>query len=74
MKVDREIDVVGKACPIPLIALAKEVRTMLPGQTVSIRGNDPIFQQSVEELCRSRGIAIREATREGKVVTMILQL
>ena len=26
MSIDREINVVGKACPMPLIALAKEVR------------------------------------------------
>ena len=31
MACDRDIDVVGKACPMPLIALAKEVRTLTRG-------------------------------------------
>ena len=40
---DRVVDVTGKACPMPLVALAKEVRTMQAGQTVKITGNDPIL-------------------------------
>lgn len=45
MVIDRDINVVGKACPMPLIALAKEVRTMARGQTVRVTGNDPIFEE-----------------------------
>ncbi len=74
MLVDRDINVVGKSCPLPLIALGKEVRTLQPGQTVRITGNDPIFESSIAELCRERGLAIHETTRSGRVVSMVLEV
>jgi len=74
MSVDREINVVGKACPMPLIALAREVRTMEHGQTVSITGNDPIFEESIFEFCREGSHDILETSREGKTVTMVIRV
>jgi tRNA 2-thiouridine synthesizing protein A len=72
MSVDIEINVVGKACPIPLITLAKEVRNLEQGQTVRITGNDPIFEESIVEFCREGCHEIMETKREGKTVTMII--
>jgi TusA-related sulfurtransferase len=71
MIVDKEINVVGKACPIPLITLAREVRGMQQGQAVKVVGNDPIFESSVVDFCQERGFGVRETTREGRTVTMI---
>jgi len=70
MAVDKEINVLGKACPTPLISLAREVRGMGAGQVVRIIGNDPIFESSVVDFCQERGHAILETARDGKVVTM----
>jgi TusA-related sulfurtransferase len=69
---DREIDVVGKACPMPLIRLAREVRDLRPGQTVRITGSDPIFEESIVEFCRERRHVILETTRDGRVVSIVL--
>jgi len=74
MTVDKEINVVGKACPIPLIALAKEVRGMDKGQVVRIVGNDPIFEPSIVDCCRERGFTILETTRDGRTVSIIFAL
>lgn len=74
MAYDKELDVVGKACPMPLITLAREVRNMQKGQTIRIKGNDPIFEESIIELCCEGGHEIIETTHEGKVVTMVLKL
>lgn len=74
MVVDRDVNVVGRACPMPLIALAKEVRTMAPGQVVRITGNDPIFEESIVEFCRERSHEILETSREGKIVSMLLRV
>ena len=38
MSVDKEINVVGKACPMPLIALAKEVRNLEAGADCADHG------------------------------------
>jgi TusA-related sulfurtransferase len=74
MAADKEINVVGKACPLPLIMLAKEVRGMRAGQTVRITGNDPIFESSVVEFCREGQHPILETQREGKTVTILLKV
>ncbi len=74
MFVDNEVNVVGKACPMPLIALAKTVRTMRQGQAVRITGNDPIFEESIVEFCREGRHEILETKREGKTVSMIIRV
>lgn len=74
MSADREINVVGRACPMPLVALAKEVRSLQPGQIVRIVGNDPIFEESVVEFCRERGHKIVETARDGTTVNMVIRI
>lgn len=69
--VDKEINVIGRSCPIPLIALTKGVVGMHPGQVVRITGNDPIFESSVVDCCQERGYTILETTREGRTVTIV---
>lgn len=74
MTEDKTINVVGKACPMPLISLAKEVRAMQPGQTVRITGNDPIFEPSVIEFCREGNHEILDTKREGRIVSMLIRV
>ncbi len=70
MTVDKDLDVVGKACPIPLITVAKEVRTMQKGQLLRIIGNDPIFEVTILDFCREGGHEVTETIRDGKKVSI----
>ena len=74
MHVDRAVDVVGKACPIPLIRAAKEVRGMLKGQILRIVGNDPLFEVTIIDFCREGGHEVLETVRDGKMVNMVLKV
>ena len=74
MTPDRDINVIGKACPMPLIALAKEVRTMHQGQIVRITGNDPIFEETIAEFCREGRHEIMETNHAGKTVSMLIKV
>lgn len=74
MAADRLVDVMGKVCPLPLITLAKEIRTMQKGQMMSIVGNDPIFEDSVIDFCREGGHELLDTHREGKIVTIVFQV
>jgi len=65
---------VGRACPMPLITLAKEVRAMQQGQVVRITGNDPIFEETVVDFCCEGGHELVETAREGKVVSMVIRV
>ena len=74
MPYDKEIDVIGKACPLPLITLSKEVRNLVKEQTVQITGNDPIFEETIIEFCREGEHEILETTREGRTVRMVIKV
>lgn len=74
MTVDKDINVVGKACPIPLITVAKEVRTMQKGQLLRIIGNDPLFEVTILDFCREGGHEVQETSRDGKKVSIILKV
>ena len=74
MHIHKEINVVGKACPMPLIALAREIRTMEKGQTVKIVGNDPIFEESIVEFCQEGQHEILETESVGKIVSMVIRI
>lgn len=74
MTVDRDIDVIGKACPIPLITLAREVRSLRKGQLLRIIGNDPMFEESVLDFCREGGHEVLETSRVGKKVSIVFKI
>jgi len=74
MTVDKDIDVVGKACPIPLITVAKEVRTMQKGQLLRIVGNDPLFEVTILDFCREGGHEVQETSRDGKKVSILFKV
>jgi TusA-related sulfurtransferase len=72
--VDRDIDVVGLACPFPLISVAKEVRAMRKGQVLRIIGNDPMFESTILEFCHEGGHEVRECLRDGNKVAIIFMI
>ncbi len=73
MEIDSEIDVTGKVCPGPLIAIAKAVRNLEKGALLRITGDDPLFEESVLDFCKEGEHEIVETTREGKQVSIVLQ-
>ena len=74
MTVDKDLDVVGKACPIPLITVAKEVRTMQKGQLLRIIGNDPIFESTILDFCQEGGHEVQETVRDRKKVSITFKV
>jgi len=74
MTVDKDIDVVGKACPIPLITVAKAVRTMNKGQLLRVTGNDPLFEVTILDFCREGGHEVQETDRDGKKATITFKV
>ena len=74
MNFDVDMDVRGKVCPIPLIALAKEVRRLPPGAVVRIVGDDPIFEETIQDFCREGSHEIVETRRDGKVVDIAFRV
>ena len=74
MLVHKDLDVVGKACPFPLMTVAREVRTMQKGQLLRITGNDPSFEATILDFCREGGHEIQESIRDGKKVSITFKV
>jgi len=74
MHILKEINVIGKACPMPIVALAREVSSMEKGQIVLIKGNDPIFEESIVEFCLERHHEILETKIEDKIVSIVIKI
>ena len=50
-----ELDCRGQRCPLPVIALAKTVRTVEIGQIVRVRADDPAAAGDIPAWCRMTG-------------------
>ena len=62
--IDLIVDVKGVCCPLPLIQLAKSLKTLKSGQTLEIIGNDPIFESTIRDFCQANGHAVLESTKD----------
>jgi tRNA 2-thiouridine synthesizing protein A len=46
------LDARGKSCPLPIVLIAKAVRSIGAGQTLLIRADDRAFPEDVRAWCR----------------------
>lgn len=74
MTPDKDIDVLGKAFPVPLITVAKEVLTMQKGQLLRVIGNDLLFESTILKFCSERGHEVQETIRDGKKVSITFKI
>ena len=51
----RELDCRGKACPVPVIELAKVMADLAPGEIVVVRSDDPGAKVDIPVWCRMKG-------------------
>jgi len=49
------VDARGKSCPLPIVLLAKAVKAVGPGETVTIQADDRAFPPDVEAWCHRTG-------------------
>ena len=48
------VDCLGRACPVPVIELAKAVLTVEVGEVVEVLSDDPAARVDIEAWCRMR--------------------
>jgi tRNA 2-thiouridine synthesizing protein A len=49
------LDCLGQRCPLPVIALARAIRTVEVGATVRVLADDPAAANDIPAWCRMRG-------------------
>ena len=46
------LDARGKSCPLPIVLMAKHVKTMAAGAQVAVRADDRAFPEDVRAWCK----------------------
>ena len=64
---DLQVDCLGKACPVPVIELAKAVATVAVGATVTVLSDDPGAKVDIPVWCRMKRQELLAATEENGV-------
>lgn len=74
MKTDNIIDVTGTTCPMPLIELRKAESTYQKGETILIRGDDPVFESSIRDYCEENAHEICDVVTENRTISITIKL
>ena len=54
MTADLVLDCLGQRCPLPVIALARRIGEVAPGQVVRVLADDPAARVDIPAWCRMR--------------------
>ena len=63
-----ELDCLGKACPVPVIELAKAVARMDVGSTITVLSDDPGAKVDIPVWCRMKRQELVDVHDDGTVL------
>jgi len=66
------LDAQGLACPMPIVKLAKSVRDLAPGDTITVLADDPGFGPDVQAWVEAQGHELTSLTEAGGVFTAVI--
>lgn len=64
----------GRACPVPLLELAKLARTLAVGTTVLLLATDPAAEADLKAWCDATGNALLTVEAEGRVLRFLIRV
>ena len=67
-------DATGLACPMPIVKLTKQVKSMAAGDTVTVLADDPGFDPDVRAWVEARGHELASFTEEDGVQTAVIKI
>lgn len=73
MSFDRELDVKGLNCPLPILRTKKMLAEMESGQILHVLATDPGSVKDFIAFARQTGNELIEQTQEGKVFEFFLK-
>lgn len=65
MQSTRELDCLGKACPVPVIELAKAMADMPVGDAIVVLSDDPGAKVDIPVWCRMKRQELTDVTQDG---------
>ncbi len=73
MSFDRELDVRGLRCPLPILRAKKALADMPSGQVLRILATDPASLHDFTAFARQTGNALLEHRQDGDLFEFLLQ-
>lgn len=73
MQVDQVVDARGQMCPMPVLALAKAIKAMQPGQILSISATDQGARRDIPAWAEKTGNRLLQMTEEHGVMAFYVQ-
>lgn len=70
---DRELDVKGLRCPLPVIKTRLALNEMAVGDVVTVMATDPASNIDIRHLCNITGHELIDAGREDGVLTFVIR-
>jgi len=67
MEFDRELDVTGLNCPLPILRAKKTLSEMIRGQILKVRATDPGSQRDFKMFAEQTGNALLKQNQEASV-------
>jgi len=73
VKADQTLDCKGLSCPMPIMKLAKTMKTMKKGQVLEMQGTDPGSKKDVPGWCKKTGNEFIEVNENNGVYTYYIR-
>ncbi len=70
---DRELDVKGLRCPLPVIKTRLALNEMAVGDVVTVMATDPASNIDIRHLCNITGHEMVDASQEDGVLTFVIR-
>jgi tRNA 2-thiouridine synthesizing protein A len=68
-----EIDVRGLLCPLPVLKAAKRLKSLAPGDLLTVRANDPAAAIDFPHYCNESGNELVSHAREGADLVFVIR-
>lgn len=67
------LDAVGRACPVPVLMLARHIKKLGPGDEVEVASDDRSFIEDVRAWCEHHGhrLEVVDADSATKVIAVV---
>lgn len=65
---DHRLNVLGLACPLPVLLAVRDIAALAPGEVLEIVGDDPGLLEDIPQWCAKAGHALLEMDADEGVI------
>lgn len=73
MNIDKELDVRGMNCPLPILRTKKMLNDMTTGEVLKVMATDPGSVKDFQAFCKQTGNTLLSSETANQVFTFLMQ-